>query len=194
MSSVEVEHEVLLETVLSVIDRVRDLDSLMVGLVSEVVFVLSGEVLSLIISIIKVGFGLVSLLGTELDVVKTTVVFIIEVIVGNGGESRLIKFTPVGMMGVEEVSITEDVVVSKQIVLSLMSNFVTIPLSVRERNEVVMLTDVVAPGAVRSVVLNDNEVLGIGDLAEQVDEDISGLLASLQESTLAELLREVRES
>lgn len=179
---------------LSVIDRVRDLDSLMVGLVSEVVFVLSGEVLSLIISIIKVGFGLVSLLGTELDVVKTTVVFIIEVIVGNGGESRLIKFTPVGMMGVEEVSITEDVVVSKQIVLSLMSNFVTIPLSVRERNEVVMLTDVVAPGAVRSVVLNDNEVLGIGDLAEQVDEDISGLLASLQESTLAELLREVRES
>jgi hypothetical protein len=194
LSSVEVEHEVLLETVLSVIDRVRDLDSLMVGLVSEVVFVLSGEVLSLIISIIKVGFGLVSLLGTELDVVKTTVVFIIEVIVGNGGESRLIKFTPVGMMGVEEVSITEDVVVSKQIVLSLMSNFVTIPLSVRERNEVVMLTDVVAPGAVRSVVLNDNEVLGIGDLAEQVDEDISGLLASLQESTLAELLREVRES
>ena len=174
---------------LSVIDGVRDLDSLVVGLVSEVVFVLSGEVLSLIISIIKGGFGLVSLLGTELDVVKTTVVFIIEVIVGNGGESRLIIITPVGMMGVEEVSITEDVVVSKQIVLSLMSNFETIPLSVRERNEVVMLTDVVAPGAVRSVMLNDNEVLGIGDLAEQVDEDISGLFASLQESALAELLR-----
>lgn len=59
----------------------------------------------------------------------------IKDIIRDGSKSRLIKVTPVSVVVIEESNITEDIMIK---------SVVGIPLSVSQRNEVVVLTDEVA--------------------------------------------------